>query len=179
MPQPHLIKQMMRDIGMGANTKARKLPATSSKILKRHKESNEHDKLFNYSCQAELPGEEYTTGHLLRDTPIRTVRRGSEIGALESHPSDRQKALERQENEKKKKYCKPCENQRRHFTGTIYTPFVLSTDVLYGFEARAFLKRLAKLLAEEWEKPYPTVRGFINARISIALVRATNRSIWH
>ena len=30
------------------------------------------------------------------------------------------KALERQEKEKKKKYCKPCENQRRHFT-----PFVV------------------------------------------------------
>jgi len=82
------------------------------------------------------------------------------------------KALERQEKEKKKKYCKPCENQRRHFT-----PFVVSTDGIFGFEARAFLKRLAKLLAEEWEKPYPTVGGFINTRMSIALVRATNRCI--
>jgi len=34
---------------------------------------------------------------------------------------------------------------------------------------------LAKLLAEEWEKPYSTVRGFINAQMSIALVRETNR----
>jgi len=33
------------------------------------------------------------------------------------------------------------------------------------------------LLAEEWEKPYPTVRDVINARMSIALVRATNRCI--
>jgi len=48
---------------------------------------------------------------------------------------------------------------------------------MFGFEAGAFLKRLAKLLAEEWEKPYPIVRGFINARMSIALVRATNRCI--
>jgi len=82
------------------------------------------------------------------------------------------KALERQEKEKKKKYGKLCENQRRHFT-----PFVVSTDRIFGFEARTFLKRLAKLLAEEWEKPYPTVRGFINAQMSIALVRATNRCI--
>jgi len=59
------------------------------------------------------------------------------------------KALERQEKEKKKKYCKPCENQRRHFT-----PFIVSTDGMFGFEARAFPKRLAKLLAEEWKKPY-------------------------
>ena len=36
------------------------------------------------------------------------------------------KALERQEKEKKKKYCKLCENQRRHFT-----PFVVSTDGIY------------------------------------------------
>ena len=54
------------------------------------------------------------------------------------------KALERQEKEKKKKYCKPCENQRRHFT-----TFVISTDGMFGFEARTFLKRLAKLLAEK------------------------------
>ena len=64
------------------------------------------------------------------------------------------KALERQEKEKKKKYCKSCENQHRHFT-----PFVVSMDGMYGFEARAFLKRLAKLLAEKWKKPYPTLRG--------------------
>jgi len=79
------------------------------------------------------------------------------------------KALKRQEKEKKKKNCKPCENQRRHFT-----PFVVSTDGMFGFEARVFLMRLAKLLAEKWEKPYSTVRAFINARMSIALVRATN-----
>ena len=78
------------------------------------------------------------------------------------------KALERQEKEKKKKYCKPCEDQRRH---------LVSTDVMFGFEARTFLKRLAKFLTEEWEEPNPTVRGFINARMSIALVRATNRCI--
>jgi len=79
-------------------------------------------------------------------------------------------ALERQEKEKKKKYGKPCENQRCHFT-----PIVVSTDGIFGFEARAFFKRLAKLLPEEWEKPYSTVRGFINARMSIAIVRVTNR----
>jgi len=49
---------------------------------------------------------------------------------------------------------------------------------MYGFEvSRAFLKRPAALFVEEWDKPYPTVRGFINARMNIALVRATNRCI--
>jgi len=46
---------------------------------------------------------------------------------------------------------------------------------MFGFKARAFLKRLAKLLAEECEKPYSVLMGFIDARMSIALVRATNR----
>ena len=33
------------------------------------------------------------------------------------------------------------------------------------------------MLAEEWEKPYSIVRSFIDARMSIALVRATTRCI--
>ena len=52
--------------------------------------------------------------------------------------------LSNDKREKKTKYCKPFENQCRHFT-----PFVVSTDGMYGFEDRAFLKRLAKLLAEK------------------------------
>jgi len=48
---------------------------------------------------------------------------------------------------------------------------------MFGFEARVFLKRLAKLLAEKCGKTYPTVRAFINARMSITLVRTTNRCI--
>ncbi len=71
-----------------------------------------------------------------------------------------------------RKRLQPFENQRRHFI-----LFVVSTDRMFDFEARAFLKRLTKLLAEEWEKPYSIVRGFINARMSIALVRATNQCI--
>jgi len=48
MSQPHLMKQIIKDIGMNTNTKPRKLPAASSKILKRHQESKERDKSFNY-----------------------------------------------------------------------------------------------------------------------------------
>ena len=54
---------------------------------------------------------------------------------------------------------------------------MVSTNGMFSFEARAFFKRLAKLLAEEREKPYSIVMGFINARMSIALVRAKNRCI--
>ena len=54
---------------------------------------------------------------------------------------------------------------------------MVSTDGMYGFEARAFLKRLGKLLAEEWEKLYPKKGGLMNARMIIVPVRATNRCI--
>ena len=69
------------------------------------------------------------------------------------------------------------EKEKRSVQHRHLPPFVVSTDGMYGFEARAFLKRLAKLIAEEWEKPYSAVRGFINTRMSIAQVRGTNRCI--
>jgi len=45
------------------------------------------------------------------------------------------------------------------------------------FRILPFLKKFGKLLGEEWEKLYPKERGLINARMIIALVRATNRCI--
>jgi hypothetical protein len=71
--------------------------------------------------------------------------------------------------EKKRKYLAPCIAQRRHFT-----PFVVSTDGLIGKEAKCLLEALSIKLAEKWEKPYAVVRGYVNARMSIAIVRATH-----
>ena len=48
MTQPHLIKQIRDDMGFDFKTKSKNLPACSSKILKRHQESEEFDKSFNY-----------------------------------------------------------------------------------------------------------------------------------
>jgi len=50
------------------------------------------------------------------------------------------------------------ETIRIFFATSHFAPFLVSTDGMFGFEARAFLKRLAKLLVEEWEKPYSIVR---------------------
>jgi hypothetical protein len=80
--------------------------------------------------------------------------------------------LEAHEKEKKKKYLKPCLEQRRHFI-----PFVVSTDDLIGKEAKTFLKKLSSLLAEKWEKPYSVVCGYVNAQVSIAIVQATHRCL--
>ena len=79
------------------------------------------------------------------------------------------KILAAQEKAKKKQYLEPCLAQRRHFT-----PFVASTDGLLGKEANFFAKRLVVVLAEKWNKPYSQVCGFVKARLSIALVRATH-----
>jgi hypothetical protein len=82
------------------------------------------------------------------------------------------KVLAGQEQEKKRKYLAPCLAQRRHFT-----PFVSSTDGMIGKEGQTFAKRLAGLLSDKWRRPYSQVCGYVNARLSIALVRATHRCL--
>ena len=57
---------------------------------------------------------------------------------------------------------------------TRMTSFVVSTDGLLGKEAKILLKKLSAMLAEKWEKPYSEVCGYVNARMSIAIVRATH-----
>jgi hypothetical protein len=70
--------------------------------------------------------------------------------------------------EKKKKYLEACLKERRHFT-----PFVVSTDGLIGEEARTMMRRISEKLSDKWRKPYSEVSGYVNARMSIAIVRAT------
>jgi len=50
-------------------------------------------------------------------------------------------------------------------------------SIIQGFEVKEFFKRLAKLLAEEWDKTYSIVRGLINNRMGVTLIRTTNQSI--
>jgi hypothetical protein len=92
--------------------------------------------------------------------------RCTDIDAKSVLSKDPAKVLENQEREKKKKYLGACLAQRRHFT-----PFVVSTDGLLGREAKRFL---STLLVVKWEKPYSHVCGYVNARMSIAIVRATH-----
>jgi hypothetical protein len=73
--------------------------------------------------------------------------------------------LEGHEREKKKKYLKAYLKQRWHFS-----PFVVSTNGLLGKESQTLLKKLSVLLAEKWEKPYSEICGYVNARMSIAMV---------
>ena len=76
--------------------------------------------------------------------------------------------LKLHETEKKRKYKKAFEERRWHFT-----PFVCSVDGALGREAVGFLKRLAQKLAVKWHSAYSVVMGFVRARLSLAIVRAT------
>jgi hypothetical protein len=80
--------------------------------------------------------------------------------------------LRKQEKEKKKKYLRACLDQHRSFV-----PFVVSTDGLIGREAKSLLKQIVLRLTAKWEQPYSVVRGFVNARINLAILRATNLCI--
>jgi hypothetical protein len=72
----------------------------------------------------------------------------------------------------KNKYLEACLRHRQHFS-----PFVVSMDGLFCKEVETLLKKLSALLAEKWEKPYSEVCGYINAQMSIAIVRATHLCI--
>jgi hypothetical protein len=55
-----------------------------------------------------------------------------------------------------------------------FVPFVVSADGLIGREAKNVLQFIALRLTAKWEQPYYVVRGFVNARINLAILRATN-----
>ena len=78
---------------------------------------------------------------------------------------DPEKVIQTQEKEKKQKYLELASNS---------TPFICSTDEMLGCEATTFAKRLSTKLASKWQCPYSQVCGYVNARLSIAIVRATH-----
>ena len=55
-----------------------------------------------------------------------------------------------------------------------FSPFVVTVDGALGPEAVLFLRRLAEKLSSRWEKSYGEVLGWIRARLSFAVIRATN-----
>jgi hypothetical protein len=82
---------------------------------------------------------------------------------------DPQKVLAQHKCKKKQKHLDACLTQHQHVT-----PFVMSTYRMVGCEAKEPLKRLSLRLSDKWQQPYSAVQGFINARISIVIVRAAH-----
>jgi hypothetical protein len=81
--------------------------------------------------------------------------------------------LAAREREKKKKYLGAFELASSN-VGRIFSPFVVSTDGLLGKEAKILLKKLSTRLAENVGEPYSEVCGYVDARMSIAIVRVTH-----
>ena len=82
------------------------------------------------------------------------------------------KVLTSAEKEKKRKYLKRCLDNRRHFS-----PFVVSPDGLIGKEASMLLKRIAYKWSAKLDRPYSVISGVVNARMSIAIIRASHRTL--
>ena len=72
------------------------------------------------------------------------------------------------EGEKKHKYLQACQDRRATFT-----PLCVSVDGMLGSEAEFFVRRLGDFLAAKWERPYSVVMGWVRARLSFAILRAT------
>ena len=58
-------------------------------------------------------------------------------------------------------------------------PFFLSVDGMLGKEALVVLTNLSRLIATNLEEPLSQVRGWVNGRIAIAVVRSHYRMILH
>ena len=72
------------------------------------------------------------------------------------------------EKDKKDYYVEACEARR-----SVFTPLCCSVDGMLGKEAEVFIKRLGDGLANKWDKSYSNVVGWIRARLSFAILRAT------
>jgi hypothetical protein len=118
--------------------------------------------------RGEIRGDVSIRGLWNRGTDCIIDVRVTDTDAKSNLSKDPAKVLEAHEKEKKKKYLGACLEQRRTFT-----PFVVSTDGLIGKEAKTLLKKLSTLLAEKWGSRTRKC-GYVNARISIAIVRATH-----
>ena len=76
--------------------------------------------------------------------------------------------LAQAEKDKKLKYGSSCEERR-----AVFTPLCVSVDRLFGKETEHFVKRIGQSLLLKWDKSYSQVMGWIRARLSFAILRAT------
>ena len=82
---------------------------------------------------------------------------------------DSSSVYRRHEQAKKREY-----GQRiREVERGVFTPLVLSTTGGMGREATTFYKRLADMIAQKRQHPYPVVMGWLRCRLSFASLRAS------
>ena len=116
---------------------------------------------------------------LIADQSIRSVWQPKTVALFDVHVTDTDTLLHSQrvvtavlfsaEEEKKKKYSEAAALRRASFTS-----LVVSVDGVLGREANVFVKQLAQKLAHKWDKSNSEVIGWMRARLSFAILRATN-----
>lgn len=80
--------------------------------------------------------------------------------------------LKSAEDEKKRKYAIACEIQHATFT-----PLVTSVDGVFAPQMSSFIKHMGEAIADRWNRSLSTVLGWLRARISVAIIRATSMCI--
>ena len=92
------------------------------------------------------------------DTEARSYRHKDPVKVLADH-----------EQEKKRKYLRPCLELRKDFT-----PMVYSVDGMAGREAKAAERRMAAYLAEKWHRPYSQMVHFVRLRMRMSIARSNS-----
>ena len=87
----------------------------------------------------------------------------------QSHAHRSVKAVLATAEEKKIKY-----NQASQAHHASFSPFVLMMNGLMAREARFVVQRIARALSTKWSKSYGVVMGWVQTRMSFAILRATN-----
>ena len=64
--------------------------------------------------------------------------------------------------------------QLRLARNSTITPFVVFVDGVLGCKARMFLNYLGDSIADMWKKSHSEVMGWVRAKMSFAILRATN-----
>ena len=83
-----------------------------------------------------------------------------------------EKMMKTHSEEKLKKYKAECDKQ-----GLYFIPFIATTDGTLGEDAERVVTMLGARLADKWRKTRGEVMGWIRARISLAIVRASSACI--
>ena len=76
------------------------------------------------------------------------------------------------EKEKKRKYTHAAQAHHASFS-----PLVVSVDGVMAWEARFTVQRFVDRFSTIWSKPYSEVMGWLQTRLSFAILRATNRCV--
>ena len=93
----------------------------------------------------------------------------SRSATVTNRSTDLSSVYRRHEQAKKREY-----GQRiREVERGVFTPLVFSTTGGMGREASTFYKRLADMIAQKRQHPYPAVMGWLRCRLSFASLRAS------